>query len=94
MSLKCDRCSEVIKSPDSGDEYSEVWAFFKDEKMSRATKITIKIENMNEPWWGHNHRDDYDNDDPIGNLCLDCLLELAEDGLKKIKETFSDKIIW
>lgn len=90
MSLKCDRCSEKIKSPDSGDHYSKVWAFFKDEKMSRATMITIKIENMDCVWWGYNE-DDYTNDNPVGSLCFNCFLELTEDGLKKIKETFSDR---
>lgn len=36
MSLKCDRCSEKIKSPDSGDHYSKVWAFL---KMKRCLEL-------------------------------------------------------
>lgn len=90
MSLKCNRCSEIIKSPDSGDEYSQVWTYFKDEKMSRATTITIKIGNMDRSWWGYN-KDDYTNDDPIGNICLECFLELTEAGIKRMKESFSDR---
>lgn len=82
MSLNCVRCKEVIKG--DSDQYSEVHLHVEDDMLitEKGLKVTVKIEKMF-------HRDSqgrFHDDEPIGNICKECFLELFTKTVERVKE--------